>query len=336
HGWRLDAIKTTLGLTLEGKMGVKSWAGEKAIELTWKKRTNKNAEEDEDDFRAGTVNFQGIRGAHDLQKSMDQLASGLAAKGKVRDALLLKRNLMKKALLFQEMIKGAEASEVSPWMPYKIRLDLSVSADGTVSPVMNAGGNIRMRFVWSKSGTEGKEKSVLGKVAESSRTLLNNLAEQMAVAIKEEPASKKLTIENFNVSIGVSLSGNVGVAEASGEIVTQVFFRPFEESESGEKVLRSNALIKTNSAIPFLRNNHNNFLEQVTFIDGTKIRKGFKKAVRFAEYFQKKLEKEKYKKSDWAVSEISPSFTFGLSGDVGLATLEGTAGLEIEFHNAHF
>ncbi|MDD4976776.1 MAG: hypothetical protein PHY93_20645 [Bacteriovorax sp.] len=236
------------------------------------------------------------------------------AKGKVRDEKLLKRNLIKKALLFQQMIKGIEASEVSSWIPYKIRLELTVAADATVSMALaSAGGEIRMRFEWRRSFNESKEKNTLGKVAEGSRQLMNNLAEEIANAIEEEPASKKVMIENFNVSIGISLSGNVGIAEASAEILTKVSFKPSDEKEEGTKDL-----------------------SQVTFINSEKVRKGFKKAIRFAEYFQQKLAKSKYKKSDWAVETISPSFSFGPGGDVGLATLEGTSELELEYHNAKF
>jgi hypothetical protein len=259
----------------------------------------------------------------------------LVAKGKVHNENLLKRNLMKKAFLFQQITRGIEASEVGSWSPFRIRLDLTVAADATVSGMFaRAGGEVRVRFEWKRSLKETDEKKTLGKIAEGSRKLLNNLAGQIAKAVKEEPASKKLLLENFNVSIGVSLSGDVGIAEASGEIVTQVYFKSTKEEDF--HTIRSNGIVETNTNIPFLKTNQTKSLQQLTLINSDNLRKGLKKAVRFAEYFPKKLSKEKYKKSDWAVYSIAPSFTFALNGDVGLTTIEGTSGLELEYENTNF
>lgn len=324
NGWYLDHMKTILGLTLKGKLGIKSWGGKKGIELIWKKRyANKNLEEV--DTEKNTFDLSEFKSSENAMQGIEPFINSLVESGKVKNADNLRAQLSKKVETFYEVAKGAEASAVQAYRPHKIRLDLSISADGSVNGLfVKVGGDIRIRLEWSRK-TFYQKNVELGPVAEKTQSLLNGLASEIAKSIEEEPAAKSLKLKEFKVGIGVSVSGNVGVAKASASVVPQIYFKKVALTDKIEEI--------NVTEIPFLTDDKS---DEVKLISSNRVRKGFKKSLRFAEYFQKKFSKKEYRESTWAVHTIKPSFTFDLSGDVGVVTLKGFAVFELAYLNNNF
>jgi hypothetical protein len=323
--WYLDHMKTILGLTLKGKLGIKSWGGKKGIELIWKKRSaSKNLEEV--DSEKNTFDLSEFKSSENAMQGIEPFINSLVESGKVKNADNLRAQLSQKVQTFFEVAKGAEAAAVQAYRPHKIRLDLSISADGSVNGLfVKVGGDVRIRLEWSRKTFYQKSNKDLGSVAQKTQSLLNGLASEIAKSIEEEPAAKSLKLKEFKVGIGVSVSGNVGVAKASASVVPQVYFKKVTLVEKVEEIHVTE--------IPFLTDDKSN---EVKMISSNRVRKGFKKSLRFAEYFQKKFSKKKYKESTWAVHTIKPSFTFDLSGDVGVVTLKGIAVFELAYLNNNF
>ncbi|MCO4795055.1 MAG: hypothetical protein KC493_15165 [Bacteriovoracaceae bacterium] len=325
-GWYLAGMKTILGLTLKGKLGIKSWGGKKAIELNWKKRDSKKGLE-ETENNVDTFNFSEYKSSEDALTEIEPFISSLVESGKVNDEKSLRNNLRSKINEFYQVAKGAESAAPQAYRPHKIRLDLTVGADGSVNGLfVKVGGDIRLRFEWSRKNFYQKESETLkSKITKQTEKLLNGLASEIGKAIEEEPAAKTLKLKEFKVGVGVSVSGSVGVAKVSASIVPQVYFKKVTLLEKAEEV--------SVEEIPFLTDDKSNELK---FVSSTRIRKGFKKSIRFAEYFQKKFNKKKYRKSKWAVHTIKPSYTFDLSGDVGVVSLKGLATFELAYVNNKF
>jgi hypothetical protein len=326
QGWYLDHMKTILGLTLKGKLGILSWGGSKGIELIWKKRSgNKELVETEENVE--TLDFSDAKSLNDALAGLEPFINSLIESGKVKDAANLRTQLTDKVQKFYEVAKGAEASAPQAYRPYKIRLDLSVSADGKVSGLfVSVGGDVRVRLEWTRK-TFYQKNNDLGPIAQKAQTVLNGLASEIGKSLEEEPASKALIFKEFKVGVGVSVSGNVGVAKASVSVVPQVYFKKVALTEK-ERVEEVNV-----ESIPFLTDDKSN---EVNLVSSSRVRNGFKKSLRFAEYFQKKFNKKEYKEGSWAVHTIKPSFTFDLSGDVGVVSLKGLATFELAYENGNF
>ncbi len=324
QGWYLDHMKTILGLTLKGKLGIKSWGGKKGIELIWKKRSaNKELVEIEENVE--TFDISETKSVNDALAGLDPFINSLVESGKVKDAGNLRNQLSDKVQKFYEVAKGAESSAPQAYRPYKIRLDLSVAADGSVNGLfVKVGGDVRIRLEWTRKNFYQKNNE-LSSIAQKAQTVLNGLASEIGKSIEEEPAAKALTLKEFKVGVGVTVSGNVGVAKASASIVPQVYFKKVSLLEKSMEVQVEE--------IPFITDDKSNELKLVS---STRVRKGFKKSLKFAEYFQKKFSKKEYKEGSWAVHTIKPSFSFDLSGDVGVVTLAGTAIFELAYVNNNF
>lgn len=325
--WYLDQMKTILGLTVKGKLGVKSWGGKKAIELVWKKRSSKKLLE-ENESNIPTVDFSKSTMERDALHELEPFINSLVESGKVDDEKNLRANLASKVTDFFQMAQGVESSDQYGWSPHKIRLDLSISADGSVSGLfVKVGGDIRIRFEWTKQTSKTKKNGTAeGSVTAQIKTLVNGLAQEIEKSIEEEPTAKMLNLKEFKVGVGVSVGGKVGVAKASASIVTHVYFKKTKKISDKKQ--------DEVTGIAFLSDDKSN--EGLKTVSNERVRKGFKKAIRFAHYFQKKLDKKKYEKSSWAVHTIKPSFTFDLSGDVGVVTLKGLATFELAYINNKF
>ena len=323
--WKLDQVKTILGLTLKGELGLKAWGGRSAIELIWKKRTTGQKDEPLQKSNIETIDFSGLSKLADFKGAIIPYINYLVKNEQITNSEKLKTELLKKIEIFYQVAQGLDSSDGKGWRPSKLRLDLSISAEGSVDGIITkAGGDIRLRFEFTKKTSKmNSNENGNSIIAHNSKKFIELMSREIALAEKAEINSGHLKLKEYRVGVGVGIEGNVGIAKSSASFFPQVFFKKVD--------LANKEISDAEQLVDVISND-----SKQDKINSKRIRKGIRKSIRFAEFFQKKLANEKYQDFSWAVHTIKPRFDFDLSGDVGLVTLKGLGILELIYENMYF
>jgi hypothetical protein len=267
----------------------------------------------------------------------------------------LRKNLRQHLRKFRDLTSGIEEAPTDlSWYVGKVRFDLEISATGRVK-FGSVGGDVKIRLEWFHVQ---KKSTVLVPRANPQNQNQNQSLRELAQAISEDltAAGTRSSVPTFKttyvyLALGMTASGNVGVAKGSASAVGTIYFMPAEKParqrlfapqakmsqaswyiiDSDSRSLRyaKNQGIETVSAMGLTGDNTTLFKANRQVF-----REGLRKAMRISDFFADRAAQAQ--DSEWEIFKLRPTFALSVSGGLSLVTLTGTATVQIELQNRNF
>lgn len=335
--WALRDMKTVLALGASGSLGVLSWGGTKALELEWKKRTSQK-----ESSPLPKVSHSLEIEQENREVWIQKVETYFQSSGLKTDSALKK--------VAGEFFDLAQAGQLiqnkTKWSPAKLRLDISASTSANVLPILTKfGADVRVRFEWTprkKSSATTPRESVL---ANSLLSLITTVTEE--IPAQEKKWNKKVNsfrLDQIQIGLALTGKGSVGVAKVSTTISPSIYLKRSTQkivkrnnSGSDKLAIASDSLTKEEATYLSLTNGKviSRSGKKTILVKKRRVRRGIKKAFRFARKFVKRIEKNEKKRIDrqskWYVKVIKSQYSFSVGGDIGVVTLQAKSALALEF-----
>jgi len=325
--WKFVGFNTTLGLGLSGKIGLLSWGGSKVVELFWYRR---DASEEKKNISHEQENYYTL----DADVGRDAFFSNISRMSAQLEKAAAEK-LQAQAEKFFDLAQGMEqANSKVSWEVSKLRWDVELA--GSVSPgtvFASVGGDLKIRFEWSR-----KKKSVSKQLSTSELSKqASDVSEAMVQILDQVDWNKTskcgLKLSYARLGLGLTLEGKLGIAKLSGNNSFYAYLKPTKKAMKAQNV--NNKQFFTLPVIDDVYANSYKSKSNFFKVDGKRVAKNLKKAVRFAAKIGKRLEK-KSKTSKWGVKVVRTSFTLNGGGSIGPVSLKASPSLELEFNNEKF
>ncbi|MEZ4742998.1 MAG: hypothetical protein R3B45_11210 [Bdellovibrionota bacterium] len=350
--WRLTDLILRLVIGAKGPIGLLVGSGRASAKVYWHKVSNdlsKGADSGEVLENAKEFEITDNMSREEINSLINDIVDATVATGKIEDEQLLKRGLNEKISEFHSLVTGISPQDGNKWKVSRYMLGLSVSASGMVTAGVAVGGDIRLRFTFKNTGSnrinlnfteeQQKRRSEL-------TSLLSTLANDFSQTDDVEIAQQNFYLKTFRVSIGMSVSGSIGVVKAGGNITGHVYFERVKENPLNKSTTKGHNTVKLLDEIPMIDSSDNlNTLEfakanSISFVDSPSsrsrlfrvnrnaFRKGIKKSYKISSFLAKAG--NKFLNEKWNLNRIKPQFQFSIAGPISLIKLSGIVGLELD------
>jgi hypothetical protein len=315
--WHLEYFMTDLSVSASGVLGALISKGTPGVSFIWRRQYDKAQAHNPSPGNTPAADFEIVSGrsAEDVSVQLEPVIHSLVKAGIPEDKV--RPELEKFAEHFVKVTSALERTGGGPWWASRFRMDLIVEASGAVTPMLTAGGEIRLRFEWHRimpkmelakgTGPKGDIEEFVEKLAEdvgSSALDANELADAGF-----EPYQ-------FRVGVGYTEKGSIGIAKEQGTILGQLYFSADVKKPTVHP-----------SPSPLAKE------------DGSEFKKGLDRAFKIAAVFARgarKAEARSKPSRHWKVYEMRAAFDISLTEKLGLAEVGGVGTAEVNFYNENF
>ena len=321
--WRLQSIKTEIGLSAEGTIGLMGAGGEAALELVWiRKGSNKSVQSlsEEISQEAEEIQITEEMNPEALQKEITPIVNlAISAHGIKKRTRLLK-NLMAQALKFQQTIKELEAAPVmGPWYAYKYQLELYVSAEGDIF-FFEVGNSLRLRLEWWKL-----KKQIPGpQVVPMAPIEFSDNAKFLTGIASDLEGIGNISFENgfrlncLKIGVGTTIKGNLVLVKGKASAIGSIFFKRDD-------------IVPQPLDLPLFLNELSSYTLQegntLSQIPRMNFRSGIEKGAKMASFFASKAKKKT--NSPFELNVIETELNLFSSGGIGMVSVENSAVLTL-------
>jgi len=368
--WRFAFFASDLTLSASGLIGILGFKGSPSITVYWMKKEAQAKEQlieetkvslSESSKDAPSFFIDEKASKKQVEKQVDSIHRTVIANGRVKDTKGLRSELTKTVDRFHEMTKVVSASPSHvEWYPSRLRLDVQVSATGRVK-WGTVGGDVKVRLEWYRiqgpaHRTAPLASMKLNNTQSGLRDLIGAVSEDLVAATAMVPAPH-FTAKDFNIGLGITAKGDVGIAKGSASAFGYVYFthakkaktRPgFVENIVANQYDKASWYLIDSQPNPaheeFARKNGIEVVKVEQFgnsataamykINREHFRTGLRRAFGIGNYFS--AQAAKVKTGDWNIKSVKPGFAISIGGDVGLVSLTGSVSATISFDNQNF
>jgi hypothetical protein len=315
--WHLEYLVTDLSVSASGALGALLGKGSPAVSFLWRRQYERKAA-DQAPRAEEAPDFQITAGKslEDVSAQLEPVIHSLVQAGLPEDTLRPK--LMQVAQDFARITKALEFVSGDPWWVSRYRMDVLIEASGKVTPLLSAGGEIRLRFEWHRmmpKTTLADRREPKGDIAEFVEKLQSDVAAAALGARDLRDAGFDPC--QFRIGVGYTEKGSIGIAKAQGTVIGQIYFsRGVKKPEVHPSPLASVAKGETSV-----------------------FRKGLERAFKMAGIFARGARRSSASTNasrHWKLYEMRASFDVSLTGTLGLAEVGGVGTSEISFYNQEF
>lgn len=339
--WKLNGMMFDLTVSSQGTLGLLAMKGAPSATIAWVKKTQqKPTTEDEHHDPGYLVNINEHTDSH-----TNALVKTLVETGQVKNEANLRENLKRVTLSFKTLTHGIENTAHGSWTLSRLRLDLSVSASGELSPFTSFGSGLRVRLEWFPEKQEHSQpKSEVQKNMNSFfSAMLINLENWSG---QSQLISQGLHLSTIRVGIGLTSKFNVGVVKSS---VGSAFYAYFDKKKSGYRIFQQSpnqALYQfEEESLQTVNQNWNSVLQisaranpmakinakdKLYVIEPEKFHSGLTKAAKIGKYFAQRS-KQALEKSEWTLRQVKIGAEISVTGGLALVTLSGATSCEMTF-----
>lgn len=352
--WHMEYLLTDLSVSASGLLGALVMKGTPAVTFIWRKQHSVRPSVQDNVRETVDLSVTNATSEDDMAMQLEPAIRMAAASGRVKNKEKLRASLLSAARDFQAMGGSIGENPGHEWWVSRLRLDLTLDAAGTVTPVVGVGGEIRFRFEWHHvmKSAPVVAKMAFGVPSSKMRDFISATAEDLSALSDETPKPEGFKAYCYRVGIGISASGDIGIAKSTASLMGQVYFsrdvaKPKVHAFSAELLpdtinviestqsprAESHALYATANGISFTRATDTRGDEIVYKVDRKKIRKGLMRAAKMGLIFGRHAGQSKGR---WKVYELRTGLDLSITGKAGLTQLSGLATSEIDFYNQSF
>lgn len=347
--WQLNGLIFEIAVSIEGAIGILMGEGEASVKTAWVRQDFKNSQTSHPapNLQSVTVNF------HDSQRTLKDRSLFLvrAAKkmGLKGDEKALEYALNNKLQQFYKIGQTLDLSSKpnDHWRLTEYRQVLSISAEGNISPVLALGGLLEFELHWQISEHDNRDslsqKLQLPKSVSTDQNSVSVLLQSVVGDLSK--VQKEITqiedcdfeFEKFYVELGLKGEAEFGLARGSALSVGKLVFSKDDDDDDESSTFRL-AQGPPSSTVNILSNDPES---GVFAFDGTReapkltpvlrstFRRGLKRALKMGYHLAKSA--SRHHSQQWKLKELEVEFELAANGTVGIATIEGSTALSLDF-----
>lgn len=325
--WGLRGFMFDLAVSGQGTLGMLIAKGTPSATVVWTKRaTNIKPAALEPQFD-NTLSFD----EGDFKENLEPLISSLTKTGRVKDPVELRKNLGLLADDLQALSNGVRGMQSKSWEVNRLRLDVSISSTGKVSPFTLLGGGVKVRLEWFPQAKtlpfKGAEPTLrLATMQSSMSETVKNLLLLMETYDQSEIVKQNhLELSAIRVGLGISTKWKTVVLKNSASAMVYAYLgrtKP-KPMSLGMPVLRGES-----KGFDVLDNTGKE--EKISKVDPKKFEKGLGRATRIGVFLANRSRKM-LENSTWELNQLKTGFEMSVSGDIKLVTVAGVASAEMTF-----
>lgn len=359
--WRLYSLLTELGISAKGVIAPISLKGTATVGVFWRKKPPADEawldpHADGSDSPVGLL-LTPASTREEIRRQLEPMIQLALSTKKVKDEAELRKNLNESADLFWRLSEVL-SSENRPWWVSRFRLDLWIDIAGTVHPGVAVGGEFKLRFEWHRLMKENLPVThpvmhIDDELQKEFRKFIEDLSSDVEDVSYDGLRDTGFFPNTIRFGLGISVKGTFGVVKLGGGIVGMLFF---STPPPTREAIYHPARVRQNDSLPFIvyepserhvtyaKQHHIPFeitkqdrgiIQEIIYkIDHAAFRRGLTKAVGISSRFAEGAAKSSVGK--WKIHEIRPSFELSIGGDLGLASITGSASVEMSFLNGKF
>lgn len=343
--WKLEAYVTDLAITAEGTLGTLLMDGSAAVRAVWRRRGADGREHATE--RLGGKSPLVIQGSPDpkrMARELETVIRAAVATGRIRDERFLRENVLAAGEDFRQLI--GQVSKIrtgsTAWKLAGLRMAIGIEASGELTPEVTGGVELSFRMDWDYVPSREPIRPSLvlprnallaapgiqPRMAELVRAIASDLGALTALERDENPVREAgFEAETVIVSFGVTVEGEVGVAETATSAMASLVF---EKSEEEERAPASASLLAAGvRGLNVIRPAGTSGADEAVRVDRERFRSGMRKALAIGGFFAR--HSRAGENEQWAVEGLITEFELSVTGEVGLTTVSGSAAVEIEF-----
>ena len=351
NSWELSVVRSQLALSADGVLGVLALKGTVAAELRWfRKSFLKEYDSNYDSLTDGAAHatFNPNMSNAEIDDILNTIVEKTFQTGRIANRDLMLSGLREKVNKTRGMLFGVPNTSYLPFSLFRLRIEIIFGASGRVLPIMTAGGDVRIRLDWELDqayrSNKGSQQPQTERISSDSfEKLVIAFSQDMGVLEKREPFGSKFRVKGFQIRVGQTTGGQVGVANASGSIGGMLFFKKnrsirFDKNyqlsdpeNTSFNLIRSEIPEHTESSFVLSDSyiDKDSQKSSITAINRQRFRQGLKKAEKIGSYLMEQAGRAKQR--NWELREIRTDYQFSLAGNIGIATIGGFGELRIEY-----
>jgi hypothetical protein len=325
--WFLQSIRTEIAIEAGGTIGVMGVGGEAALELVWIKKNkelnNKNlirTFDEEINPETEDIQITGEMTEESLKAEIAPIVDFALSSGNIRKRRRLFNGLLREALKFQETIRELEtAPAMGPWYAYKYQLELYVSAEGKISPIV-IGNSVRLRLEWWKLKKAEPAPFVAPLLPEElspNAKFVTSIASDLSV-MDEVPFDNGFKLNVIKAGVGTTVKGNLYFVKGKARAVGSIFFK-------------RDLTVPAAFTLPTLVDEVTTYSmvekDVITEVPRFSFRNGMKKAAGIAKFFASRAKTREV--GQFELNVIEAEFELFTSGGVGIVSVEGASLLTV-------
>lgn len=325
--WYLQSIRTELAIEGGGTIGVMGVGGEAALELVWIKKNKELshtnlAQNLNEEITPESENLQitGEMTEETLKAEISPIVDMALASGNFIKRRRLFNGLLREALKFQDTIRELEtAPAMGPWYAYKYQLELYVSAEGKISPIV-IGNSVRLRLEWwrlKKAEPVPFVAPLLPEELSPNAKFVTSIASDLSV-MDEVPFDNGFKLNVIKAGVGTTVKGNLFFVKGKAKAVGSIFFKRDSNTPSAFTLPTLVDEVSTYTMVE---------KDAVAEVPRFNFRNGMKKAAGIAKFFASRAKTKDA--GQFELNVIEAEFELFTSGGVGIVSVEGASLLTV-------
>ena len=326
NAWQLSGMIFELAVSLEGVLGLLMGEGEAAVKAIWLRSDSKQITPTANSDAAPlSISLYHTDTPEALRKHSDFLSQMAASTGRIRDVNLLRSNLMTAFTQFFEIGRLLNHQKIreKEWKLSEFRQVFNITTEGEVAPGISLGGLLEFEIRWKIESEEvsDQQNSSLDLLINGLVSDLNNIEKTSTDGFEDNGFS----LSGFYIELGLKGESKFGIASESASAIGKLVFERADEDELKTQK-ESFSPVETSSSINII----SKAPVPVSVVASHAVfRRGLNRALKMGRFFANRA--SKVGSHQWYIKEIEPEFELALNGSIGIATLEGSAALALEF-----
>jgi hypothetical protein len=321
--WKLQSIKTEIGVSAEGTLGVMGAGGEAAMELVWIRKGTTNGSSslvEETAPEAEEIQINGEMTQDEVLREITPVVDLTVASHSIRRKKNLLKNLLTESLKFQQTIRELESTKVmGSWYPYKYQLELYVSVEGDIF-FFEVGNSVRLRLEWWRLKKDQSQPLSVPfapvELSENAKFIAGISSDLEAVGNMDFDNGFKMNC--LKIGVGTTVTGNLFIVKGKASAIGSIFFK---RDEIQHEPVNFPSLIEEVSSYEMKDEKGSVQIPRMNF------RAGIQKGANIAAFFARNAQENT--KSPFELNVIEAEFNLFTNGGIGIVNVEGIAVLTL-------
>jgi hypothetical protein len=354
--WKATGLQLNLGIGMSGMMGALVGKGTISTTVGWTRKRSESRQalaSSQPLVHKGRQTFRisSLASPQVVTRTIAAAEQAVLATGKITDPATFHYFLQKRVLSAYQLISSLAGPKLGGWEATQFTLSLAIEASGMVMPGLSVGGGLQLQFVFDiePSNTPNVAMTPASELERKQKIQLQNLVVALKNEMDQVPemkvASHKFLADQVNISIGATISGDIGVAEVEGEFSGTLTFEPraypplvLRRDEELSRISTPIFLIKKDRGQSQQDYAQRNGIEELAdagpglkayIVPSGHFRRGFKRAMKLSQFVTKAG--DHIFSEHWTLATIQPNFTLSIGGDLALVSIFGNASIGINF-----
>jgi hypothetical protein len=351
--WHLDGIVGSFAIDVGGVFGMLVADGVPSIKVTWQKQAATESVNPHPARKSKGIRFRANMTRDEMLRTLEPAVQSAIATKSVSDITNFRRNLTREGMRFLSLTRVMSTVPAARgWHVDGYQLLLSFNASGDFTPAIGIGGGVAVFFDWEatssvpKSSLSTEEAALKENMGGFVQSISSIIPAARADATEIRKAGFELGV--FQIGLGITAGGTIGIASTQGAAVGRIIFKKDEHGAApsartigvmlpeNDAILPVNFIstaqpgVKLDSSVAISRQDGGIVVSQVP---PERVRDGLRRAINMGAFFARNT--AAVDSARWKCTEIEAGFDVTINGDLTFMTVGGTGLVRLGFERVN-